>query len=80
MEKKGFSGCDNVMRICCMDLERQIYRNCDVHGNQHPDSVIRIYNETSTGPKHFGLKHPTGDKHYIIKYCPFCGTKLEVRK
>lgn len=62
------------MTTCCLDLEFQLSNFCTKHGIDCPDNVIRL----SQGI--YGVRIPpdSGGGMYIIRFCPWCGTKLPV--
>lgn len=61
------------MKYCCQVLEIHLTNNCDQHGLDCPDNVIRKYKRS------FGIPHVDGS-YYAIKYCPWCGKKLKHEK
>lgn len=63
------------MTACCLDLEFQLTNVCAKHGIDCPDNVVRV----DEGGR-YGIRIPggAGGGMYLVRFCPWCGTKLPV--
>jgi len=61
--------------LCCESMQAALQLDCDAHDDPFdcPDSLI-AFNE---GLDQFALIVHDGERHVVlIRYCPWCGTKL----
>ena len=64
------------MKHCCEMMEENVEFKCEQHKSQFdcPDSLIYYSEKTH----HYGIIiHDGGPSFIIIRYCPWCGTKLK---
>lgn len=60
---------------CCESMKRNSKFDCNLHANEFecPDSLIYYSKKFDE----YGLIiHDGGSSFVVIKFCPFCGTKL----
>ena len=60
------------MEYCCDSLKGHLTNKCEQHGLSCPDNIVQIMRNGD-----YAIPHVDLISYYVIKYCPWCGTKLE---
>jgi len=64
------------MKFCCAAMATQVQQECTMHPDPAdcPDALVGRFG------RRYGIRiHDGGDSFVLIRYCPWCGTKLSVR-
>lgn len=65
---------EGVPSYCCQDMREMVEYRCDEHPDPY-DCADNVIVKEESG--YFGLPvHDGGTSHIVIRYCPWCGTRL----